>query len=309
LGQPGLGWRPQQWAAVLRRTEQLGPDQRWRPILTSPRIVVLLVCVAATACGVLPGCSNEKSADEPPVPLAAEAYRSREDDAAGGRIHVRITNTGDIPATVTSVALDSPGFDPAPETRREIELGPGNRIDVEAGYGTVRCDTPPGPAYALLGVAGASPVRVPLATPYDVLGRIHDSDCAAEDLEKAAPVTLVPAPAPPEPTAPLPAQLIVTRGTASGDIRLDEIGGSVLYDVRGALPATMPADQDRLSVDITIDAARCDPHALAEAKKPFVFPLWIAVGSSEPEYSRIPVSEENRRILTNYLTVTCDARR
>ncbi|MFC0452551.1 hypothetical protein [Rhodococcus jostii] len=222
---------------------------------------------------------------------------------------MRITNTGDAPTTVTSVALDSPGFDAAPETRREVELGPGNRIDVEAGYGAVRCHAAPEPAFALIGVAGASPARVPLATPYDVLGRIHDSDCAAEDLAKAAPVTLIPAPAPPEPTAPLPAQLVVSRGTASGDIRLDEVGGSVLYAVRGALPATMRADQDRLSVDITIDAARCDPHALAEAKKPFVFPLWIVVGSSEPEYSRIPVSEENRRILTNYLTETCDARR
>ncbi|MFD9662966.1 hypothetical protein ACFWAY_15285 [Rhodococcus sp. NPDC059968] len=222
---------------------------------------------------------------------------------------MRIANTGDAPVAVTSVALDSPGFEAAPETRREVELGPGNRIDVEAEYGPVRCDTPPEPAYALIGVAGASPVRVPLATPYDVLGRIHDGDCAAEDLARAVPVTLIPAAGPPEPTAPLPAQLVVSRGTASGDIRLDEIGGSVLYALHGALPATMRADEDRLSVDITIDAARCDPHALTEAKKPFVFPLWIAVGSSEPEYSRIPVSEESRRILTNYLTATCDARR
>jgi len=245
------------------------------------------------------------------IPLSAEAYRSREDDAAGGRIHVRIANTGDAPVAVTSVALDSPGFEAAPATRREVELGPGNRIDVEAVYGPVRCDTSPEPAYALIGVADrdGSPVRVPLAAPYDVLARVHDDDCAAQDLARAVPVTLIPAAAPPEPTAPLPAQLVVSRGTASGDVRVDEIGGSVLYALHGALPATMRADEDRLSVDITIDAARCDPHALAEAKKPFVFPLWIAVGSSEPEYSRIPVSEENRRILTNYLTVTCGARR
>lgn len=224
---------------------------------------------------------------------------------------MRIANTGDAPVTVTSVALDSPGFAAAPETRRVVELGPGNRIDVEAEYGAVRCDTRPEPAYAVIGVAdqGASPVRVPLATPYDVLGRIHDGDCAAEELARAVPVTLLPAAAPPEPAAPLPAQLVVSRGTATGDVRVDEIGGSVLYALRGALPATMRADEDRLSIDITIDAARCDPHALAEAKKPFVFPLWIAVGSSAPEYSRIPVSEENRRILTNYLTTTCDARR
>ncbi|PBC38776.1 hypothetical protein CJ179_40130 [Rhodococcus sp. ACS1] len=224
---------------------------------------------------------------------------------------MRIANTGGAPVTVTSVALDSPGFEAAPETGRVVELGPGNRIDVEAEYGTVRCDTRPEPAYAVIGVTGqgASPVRVPLATPYDVLGRIHDGDCAAEELARAVPVTLIPAATPPEPAAPLPARLVVSRGTASGDVRVDEIGGSVLYALRGALPATMRADEDRLSIDITIDAARCDPHALAESKKPFVFPLWIAVGSSAPEYSRIPVSEENRRILTNYLTTTCDARR
>ncbi|BAH49187.1 hypothetical protein [Rhodococcus opacus] len=261
---------------------------------------------------MLSGCASGRDAeDEPAIPLSAEAYRSREDDAAGGRIHVRLTNTGDAPVTVTSVALDSPGFESAPETRREIELGPGNRIDVEAGYGAVRCDTGPEPAYAVIGTAerAATPVRVPLATPYDVLGRIHDGDCAAEELARAVPVTLIPEAAPPEPAAPLPARLVVSRGTASGDIRVDEVGGSVLYALRGALPATMRADEDQLNIDITIDAARCDPHALAEAKKPFVFPLWIAVGSSAPAYSRIPVSEENRRTLTNYLTTTCDARR
>lgn len=234
-----------------------------RPILTSSRVFVALACVAATACGGLSGCAVGDPAEDDAIPLSAEAYRSREDDAAGGRIHVRIANTGDAPVAVTSVALDSPGFEAAPATRREVELGPGNRIDVETEYGPVRCDTSPESAYALIGVADrdGSPVRVPLAAPYDVLARIHDGDCAAEDLARAVPVTLIPAAAPPEPTAPLPAQLIVSRGTASGDVRVDEIGGSVLYALHGTLPATMRAGEDRLSVDITIDAARCDPHA------------------------------------------------
>ena len=46
--------------------------------------------------------------------IEAEAVRQRTDEAIGGQVQVRITDTGDEPFTVTSVALDSPGFEPLP---------------------------------------------------------------------------------------------------------------------------------------------------------------------------------------------------
>jgi hypothetical protein len=86
-------------------------------------------------------------------------------------------------------------------------------------------------------------------------------------------------------------------GTAiSGELRLDRrhSGAPVAIDhAVGNVIFTLHLDEDhpvlRVSdqepsarLPITISADRCDPHAVAEFKTPYVFLSWVAVGDREP---------------------------
>src|SRR3712207_5004731 len=82
----------------------------------------------------------------PPVPgIEAEVVRHRTDVPVPGRVHVRVTDTGDQPFTVTAVAIDSPGFAPLPPTALTASFEPGRTIDLRTAYGEPDCPAQPGP--------------------------------------------------------------------------------------------------------------------------------------------------------------------
>src|SRR5215218_3412559 len=86
-----------------------------------------------------------------PVPgIEAEAVQLRTDKAAGGRIQVRVSASEAF--SVTSVALDSPGFDALPPTELTADFRPGRVVDLRTPIGDVRCDVSPVPASARLTV-------------------------------------------------------------------------------------------------------------------------------------------------------------
>src|SRR5687767_2853047 len=98
--------------------------------------VALVVLTAGCAASADPGADASSSAAAttslsagptvPAVPgIEAEAVRQRTDEALGDQVQVRITNTGEDPYTVTSVALDSPGFAPVPPREASTEFPPG----------------------------------------------------------------------------------------------------------------------------------------------------------------------------------------
>src|SRR3954470_9912803 len=100
------------------------------------RVVIVLVAVLTAACGSSSSSSSESSpapttaslSTGPAVPpvagIQAEAVRLRTDEALGGQVQTRVTNTGDAPFTVTSVALDSPGFAPLPRSAETATYQP-----------------------------------------------------------------------------------------------------------------------------------------------------------------------------------------
>src|SRR6476469_6315780 len=105
------------------------------------RLLAVAAAGALTAaCGGSPSAgpvasSSAHAASVPAVPgIAAEAVRLRTDEAVGGQVQVRITDTGDAPFTVTSVALDSAGFAALPATKVTAEYAPGRVIDLPTPF-------------------------------------------------------------------------------------------------------------------------------------------------------------------------------
>ena len=242
----------------------------------------------------------------PAVPgIEAEAVRQRTDEAVGGQVQVRITDTGDDPFTVTSVALDSPGFAPLPPREVQTEFAPGQVIDLPTKYGEPQCDAAAEPAAARLTVVrpdgSTEALRVPLAA--DVLTLIHTQECAVIALEEVVTVDVVDLE---DDADAVTGSIRLTRHSGSDPITVARVGRSVIIEVAGPdLPAEMAAGEDEFSTPVEFTSATCDPHALAETKKPYVFPLEVAVGDEDPVVMRLPVDDELRARLVALVDRVC----
>ncbi len=276
-------------------------------------VVVLLLagCAAeggAPAAQGTPPPVSAPSVSAPPAVagIEAEAVRLRSDVTAGRRLQVRIADTGSAPFTVTSVQLDTPGFAALPPRDTSTEFGPGRVIDLPVERGAVDCATPPDPAAARLTVVrpdgSTEELRVPLAG--DTLARLHAQECAAEALLDVVDVRV-------EGLAgsgdTLAGDVVLTRRSGEDEIVVSELSPSVVLAPvpRRELPVRLAPGEDRLELPVTFDAARCDPHALAETKQPFVFPLRVTVGDGEDAVVDLPLDDGQRAQLQEFLTSAC----
>lgn len=242
----------------------------------------------------------------PPVPgIEAEAVQLRTDAAVGGQVQVRVTATGEAPFTVTSVALDSPGFAPLPDEAVEAVYAPGRTIDLRTPVGDVVCDRAAEPAAARLTVVrpdGRSEVlRVPLAA--EVLGEIHAEGCAARAALAVAGVAVTGLAVEGEAAT---GSLVLTRaGDDDRPVTVSRLEGNVLYDAAADLPQTLEEGAATLEVAVEFTMARCDPHALAETKQPYRFLLGLRVGEGAEVPVDLPLADEQRGVLDALVDAAC----
>jgi hypothetical protein len=279
--------------------------------------VALVVLTAGCAASADPGADAPSSAvtattslsagpTVPPVPgIEAEAVRQRTDEAIGNQVQVRITNTGEDPFTVTSVALDSPGFAPVPPRQASTEFTPGRTIDLPVTFGEPRCEVAAEPAAARLTVVrpdgSTEDLRVPLAA--EIMTRIHGEECAVLALLEVVDVEVVDLV---DDDEALLTDLRLSRRSGDEPVTVARVSRSVILDVTGEeLPVELTGDQDELSTPLVFTSATCDPHALAETKKPYVFPLEVTVGDGEPVVMDLPVDDDLRAGLERLVNRVC----
>jgi hypothetical protein len=250
--------------------------------------------VAATAVPGVPG-------------IAAEAVRLRTDAAVGGQVQVRLTDTGTTPFTVSAVAIDSPGFAPLPATAVDTTYPPGQTIDLPTPFGTVDCAAAADPAAARLTVtraAGPEEVRVPLAG--GTLAQVHAEECAVAGVTAALDIAVTDLAAAPDGQS-LTGAVLLSRRTGDDPVEVLALGRSVLLRpaVERHLPATLRPGNDRLRLPFTVTPAGCDPHVLAETKKPFVFPLSVSVRDAGPVPVDLPVDDAQKAMLQQLVDRVC----
>jgi hypothetical protein len=239
----------------------------------------------------------------PPVDgMSAEAVQLRTDAAAGGRIQVRITASDTF--SVTSVALDSPGFAPLPPTRLISDFTPGRVTDLRTPFGDPRCDVSPEPASARLTVVrdGGQPEEVDVPLEADVLVRIHAKLCAAEALAELVDIEVTDLRADGDATT---ANLTLTRRSGTDEVRVTRLMRSVLVAVDVDLPLVLAADADTASTPLRFTPASCDAHVLAETKQPFLFPLAVQVADADEVAVSLPVTDETRARLQDLVQRVC----
>jgi hypothetical protein len=232
----------------------------------------------------------------------------RTDAAVGGQVQVRLTDTGTTPFTVTAVAIDSPGFARLPATAVDTTYRPGQTIDLPAPFGAVDCAAAADPAAARLTLTrpGGAPeeLRVPLAG--GTLAQVLAEECAVAGVTAVVDISLTElAPAPGGQS--LTGAVLLRRRTGEDPVAVLALGRSVLLEpaVERRLPATLRPGDARLRLPLTVTPASCDPHVLAETKKPFVFPLSVSVAGAGPVPVDLPVDDAQKAMLQDLVDRVC----
>src|SRR4051794_8556879 len=282
------------------------------------RAAIVLVAALTAACGSSPSSSSDTPSRAattaslstgpavPPVSgIEAEAVRLRTDEALGGQVQTRVTNTGDAPFTVTSVALDSPGFAPLPPRAETATYQPKQVIDLPTPFGDPICDTAAQPAAALLTVirpdGTTEDLRVPLSA--DVLDLIHRKTCAADAVLAVADIQVGDLHDDGDGST---GTLTLTRRSGWEVVTVTDLGRSVVLAPRVAdLPLRLAGSASRASSAISFTPASCDAHVLAETKKPYVFVLSVTVGHGSAVPVDLPLDQGDKDALAAMVQRVC----
>jgi hypothetical protein len=274
--------------------------------------------VLLTACG-----SHEEDADDVSLsaraPAAAEAAADAGLDAVlhestlfGTRRAFRLSlrNEGADDVVVETVQLSSPLFETvAPEDRDAPLDGGGRPLFIPLRFGEARCTgdgaaADPGDAEVVAVIDGEER-RIPVEQrPADMLADVSASECAAAGVLEVFDVRLGDRWTPAGPRA-LTGELTATQRRPGVTAELDELLGNVIFAVGtpaapgagtgaggadGAPWLAVGDDRPAGRVPVTIEAARCDPHALIEYKRTFTFVAIVAVDGAPPV--RVDVTAE-----------------
>jgi hypothetical protein len=225
-------------------------------------------------------------------------------------VQVSMFNDGPQKLVVEQVELQAPSFKgvgPVP-VNAWLPVG-GLQVDVPVLYGTGICsgdDLKPrsAPAHVLLKVhtedGRPSDVRLALSDPYPILDKLLAIDCQQAYLDRQATFTF-------GPWTHLPSGWVtgtveMKRTGFAGTVTLQEFTGSILLEVmptplREATPkpyGVLRPGTDQLSIPIVVDGERCTPHALAEIKKPYVFPAWVSLDGGPLRYTELKITDAER---------------
>ena len=271
--------------------------------------VAALLALVTAACGTDPPPIDRvppaATAGVPAVPgIEAEVVRLRTDEAVGGRVQVRVTDSGDAPFTVTAVTLESDGFETLPLTPVRAQFAPGRVIDLPVGYGAPVCDSAPVPAVARLALlrpdGSVEEVRVPADA--DILARVHTEDCAALGIAEVVDMTVQGLE---DDADGVSGELVFTRRSGTDAVTADRLDRSVLVDVVAALPFELAEGEQAASTLIAFSPASCDPHVLAETKQPFRFLTSVTVGDGEAVVLDLPLDQPTRDRLAAMVQRVC----
>ncbi|MFG1680229.1 hypothetical protein ACGFNP_08640 [Nonomuraea sp. NPDC049269] len=275
----------------------------------------LLVAVFPT--GLLTACgASEAPATPPPDPPAGVSvslaqWRSDEPVHA---IEVAVRNATDTPVYFADVQLVTPSFQTLPPKRADALLKRTPRTDLQIPYGAAKCSPKGLPALQPATVVahlrtGSDPLRrvvFKVPHPDPLLTRLLRDECSAflikeaADIEFGADWTQV--------GKVMRGSLVLTRH-GTGVVAVQDVGGTTHYiatPVKKSKPlATLDAGAQRAEVALQLTPGRCDPHAFAEGKKAFLFPVRATIDGGDERVVIVVPPKPLQERLTAYALKTC----
>ncbi|GGT41884.1 hypothetical protein ACFFV7_25740 [Nonomuraea spiralis] len=228
-------------------------------------------------------------------------------------LEVAVRNTAGIPVYFADVQLVTPSFKTLPPQKTDATIKRTERTDLRITYGPANClptglpQLQPATVVANIRAGSEQPRRVVFKVPHPspLLTRLLRDECSEFLVKEAAGIEF--GPDWKQVGKAMRGKLVVTRRGA-GKVTLTELDGTTHYIITPDAPkrpvAELEAGQQRLEVPVTLTPGRCDPHAFAEAKKAFLFPVRATVdGGPERVVIVVPPKPLQDRLIQYSLRV------
>ncbi len=221
------------------------------------------------------------------------------------RLEAIIDNQSDVDVTVIDIALRSPLFEPVAPDVHDYRVAAGLRQDLQMAVGPSICPPADEPTSIAMTVDVDGERRHGLveidASP---IARINTRECGQEfvldrsDVGFGPDFTVV--------DDVMTTAVTLTRREGDEPIAVTNVRGSVLFTIQPIEPAAVPlavmaAGDTTAAAPIRIHVGRCEAHAVADAKKPYQFAVWVTVGESEPYFLELAPEGELRAALAEML--------
>lgn len=223
------------------------------------------------------------------------------------RLEAIIDNQSDTDVVVIDVALRSPLFEPVEPDDHDYRVAAGLRQDLQMDVGESICPSPEGASMIEMtveidGRRSHGLVEIDVSP----IAKINTRECGERFVFEHADVEWGP-----EFTVDsgvLTTTVTLTRRDGDEAMAVTAVRGTVLYLV---LPAAEPPDGEPLgtmAVDdstgtapVLMRVGRCEPHAVADVKKPYSFNVWVTIGDSDPYPIELLPGEEIKGALAELL--------
>ncbi|MBW3604413.1 MAG: hypothetical protein KY460_05765 [Actinobacteria bacterium] len=251
----------------------------------------------------------------PPAGLSASLVQYRRDQPRRF-VEVKLDNRTDTTLDVTLLGVTLPGFESPQDIRRTTRLEPDRRVDLPVALGNVVCARDPvGTASATVDVARDSGTSVRTTLPVDdggLLDRLRDFECAIAQAVEVVEIELSPTWRQRGSGAELTVEGKATIRSRSPAVPVEvtAVNGNLLFAVEPETidprpPVTVDAQRPEARVTFAAIPARCDGHAIAEARRLTTFAFLVAVDGAQPVPLRRAPAEDGYQTLISALRERC----
>lgn len=304
---------------------------RWAPVAA----LVTVAVVAGTGCT---GSASEPSAaassatapappgtSAPPAPGPASGLAAVAADPHAGlrgrllqyrrdqparRLQVELV-AADAGLVVEALDLVAPGVPTSPAQPHGAELRAGAGLALPVVAAPSDCATAPGAPHAVVRLRDADGAQREVEVPLEdggLVRRLHEADCAAQELARQATVEVAEVRETDDAEDPaLDLTVRLTRVGGSDPLRVTGIGSNTVYAVSATGPLPTLGAGPAVELILRMRPSRCDVHALGESYRTGLVELVLALGDAEPRPVVVTPGDEVRRRLETFAVETCRA--
>jgi hypothetical protein len=247
---------------------------------------------------------GEGGSGESAAPLTATLQRSTLFETRRS-LRLTVTNGGNQDVEIAAVQLDSPLFEPVTPQVRDVPVAASDRVAIPLPFGMAQCDDVADDPPELIARLAGDDVRVAIEeVPSGVLSELNTEECAATAVLASVDLQLGDTWQRTE-ARTIEGEVELAQRSSGVTATLDELRGNVIFAVRagdGPGSALEVGDATRRAAGpVAITAARCDPHALIEYKRTFIFTAYVAVDDGDPTRVDFEAEGGARRALEELL--------
>ncbi|CAN5485601.1 hypothetical protein BH24ACT5_BH24ACT5_02930 [soil metagenome] len=209
-----------------------------------------------------------------------------------GGFEIIMDNQSDGDLLVTELQLLSPLFEVEAPTSVDVTIRAGLRNDLRVPFCASVCPPAEVPTHVVMTIETDDVTQhgVVEIDPGPVAG-VNRTECGALEVAEHANIAFADEYRIDDATDTLHATITVSRRAGDDPLSIDTVRGTVLYRLEppeplaeGDVMATLEPGEESIEVPVVLLAARCEPHAVADVKKPYDMAVWVTIGDGDTTY-------------------------